>query len=148
MYSLLLFRAIYFFIFVACVTWTNRFHTYYVQRCREYKRAQTFLLTEPCTNPRVRAELGSYNLCDESERTMDVTPLHAAFKDIFSWLHICSDDYCSMLGMNITNSLPQIFLTFGILCMILLWVSDISFRQRRNKEENNYWSLPLKSKNK
>jgi len=144
MYSLFVLRIVYFFIFVAFVHQGNNFHSHWTRRTREYDRAQTFLLTEACTNPRVRAKLGTYHRCDESERTMDDTPVLSAFKDSMENLHVCGNGYCEMLGMNITNSLPQVMLTLAIFGILVVWASGISFRRRRDREAEEYYSLPVK----
>ncbi len=144
MYSLFVLRTIYFFIFVGCLHTGNNFHTNWTRRSREYERAKTYLQTETCTNPRVRAKLGTYHRCDESERTMDDTPVLSAFKDSMENLHVCGNGYCEMLGMNITNSLPQVMLTLAIFGILVVWASGISFRRRRDREAEEYYSLPVK----
>jgi len=131
---------------IAVITQFNNLHTYWKIRKRAYERAQTFLLTEACTNPRVRAKLGAYNLCDESERTMDDTPFLGAFKDSMESIHVCGNGYCSMLGVNITNSLPQVVLTLAIVAIIIVWASGISLRRKQNMEREDYWSLPSKTR--
>jgi len=124
----------------------GNFYDHYRQRSRAYDRAQTYLKTELCTNPRVKASLGEYNLCDQSERVMDKTPLMAAIFDSAEDIHICGNGYCSLLGHNITNSLPQVIITMGIFALILLWASGIQWRRNREKTSQDYWSLPIKSK--
>jgi hypothetical protein len=94
----------------------------------------------------VKASLGEYNLCDQSERVMDKTPLMAAIFDSAEDIHICGNGYCSLLGHNITNSLPQVIITMGIFALILLWASGIQWRRNREKTSQDYWSLPIKSK--
>ena len=122
----------------------GNFYDHYLQRARAYERAQTYLKTELCTNPRVKASLGEYNLCDQSERVMDKTPLMSAIFDTAEDIHICGNGYCSLLGHNITNSLPQIIITFGIFALLLLWASGIQLRRNNQKRAHDYWSLPIK----
>ena len=118
----------------------------YNRRNREYKRAKNYLKQETCTNPRVKAELGDFNLCLESEKIMDNPPFIAAIVDTAEGLHLCGNGYCELLGHNITSSLPQIIFTLGIMALLLLWVSGRNFRRNQNEAAESYWSLPGSSK--
>lgn len=118
----------------------------YMQRRREYKRAQNYLNQETCTNPRVKAELGEFNLCHQSEKIMDNPPFIAAIVDTAEGLHLCGNGYCELLGHNITSSLPQIIFTLGIMTLLLLWISGKNFRHNQNEAAETYWSLPGSSK--
>lgn len=124
----------------------GNFYDHYTHRARAYDRAQTYLKTELCTNPRVKASLGEYNLCDKSEKVMDKTPLMAAIFDTAEDIHICGNGYCSLLGHNITNALPQIIIAMGIISVILLWASGIQLRKNSITASQEYWSLPVKRK--
>lgn len=120
----------------------GNFHSHYHARLRTYERAQAYLKTELCTNPRVKASLGEYNLCDQSEQIMDKPPLFTAIVDTAEDIHICGNGYCEVLGHNITNSLPQIIITLGIIAIILLWASGVQLRRNRDRYAENYWQLP------
>ena len=124
----------------------GNFYDHYRQRARAYDRAQTYLKTEICSNARVKASLGEYNLCDQSEKVMDKTPLMAAVFDTAEDIHICGNGYCSLLGHNITNALPQIIIAMGIMAVIVLWASGIQLRKNRITAGEEYWSLPVKEK--
>tara|TARA_B100001027_G_C16038335_1_gene228716 strand:+ start:58 stop:507 length:450 start_codon:yes stop_codon:yes gene_type:complete len=126
----------------------GNFYDHYRHRARAYERAHTYLQTETCTNPRVKASLGEYNLCDQSEKVMDKTPLMAAIFDTAEDIHICGNGYCSLLGHNITNSLPQIIITTGIFALLLLWASGVQLRKNHDRHSKEYWSLPFKQNKK
>lgn len=117
-------------------------HAHYRSRLRSYEKAQTYLKSDLCTNPRVKARLGEFNLCDQSEEIMDKPPLFTAIVDTAEDIHICGNGYCSVLGHNITNSLPQIILAFGIIAILMIWASGIQIRRNREENKKRYWSLP------
>lgn len=142
--SLTAFISISFICFI--ISQIGNFYDHYRHRERAYDRAQTYLKTEICTNPRVKASLGEYNLCDKSEKVMDKTPLMAAIFDTAEDIHICGNGYCSLLGHNITNALPQIIISMGIIAVIVLWASGIQLRKNSITAGQKYWSLPVKEK--
>jgi hypothetical protein len=120
----------------------GNFHNHYRSRQRTYERAQSYLKTELCTNPRVKASLGEYNLCDRSEQIMDKPPLFTAIVDTAEDINLCGNGYCELLGHNITNSLPQIIITLGIIAVILLWASGVQLRRNNARRAMEHWSLP------
>ena len=146
MYTILTYNITRFFFLMFVISQLGNFHVHYKTRLRSYERAQTYLKTELCTNPRVKASLGEYNLCSQSEETLDNPPLFTAIVDTAEDIHICGNGYCSMLGVNITNSLPQVILTLAIIAVILLWASGVSLRKSRERQESAYWSLPQQKK--
>ncbi len=123
----------------------GNFYDHYTHRARAYDRAQTYLKTELCTNPRVKASLES-TIYVTRVKVMDKTPLMAAIFDTAEDIHICGNGYCSLLGHNITNALPQIIIAMGIISVILLWASGIQLRKNSITASQEYWSLPVKRK--
>ena len=146
MQSLLVWNVVRFFFVMFIISQMGNFYDHYRQRQRAYEKAFEYLQTETCTNPRVRASLGDYSLCKQSEETLDKPPLFTAIVDTAEDIHICGNGYCSMLGYNITNSLPQVILTLGIFAVIILWASGIQLRRNRERERDSYWSLPSQNK--
>ncbi len=141
MYSVITFTTTLTFI-AYLLSKVGTFYNHYHARQRAYSRAQAYLKTELCTNPRVKATLGEYNLCDRSEQIMDHPPLFTAIIDTAEDIHFCGNGYCELLGHNITSSMPQIILTLGIIAMILLGVGWSGWRKNREREAEQYWSLP------
>lgn len=144
MYSIIYWNIARFFLVMFAISQLGNLSNHYQTRRRAYSRAQTHLQTEVCTNPRVRAELGEYSRCEESEETMGRPPLFTAIVDTAEDIHICGNGYCSMLGVNITNALPQVIITMGIIAVIILWASGIQLRRNRDRNSEKYWSLPEK----
>tara|TARA_B100000674_G_C37932656_1_gene958738 strand:+ start:204 stop:647 length:444 start_codon:yes stop_codon:yes gene_type:complete len=130
------------FIFIQ----VGNFCDHYGQRAREYTRAQTYLNSDVCTNPRIIKAMAGNTKCSYYEKVMDKTPIMGAIFDTAEDIHICGNGYCSLLGHNITNSLPQIIITMGIIAVILLWASGIQLRRNRERASEEFWSLPIKTK--
>lgn len=141
MYSLVTYYVVGFFFFMFLVTQFGNGINHYNSRRRSYERARKYLQTEVCTNPRVRASLGEYSLCEQSEETMDKPPFITAILDTAEDIHICGNGYCSMLGVNITNALPQVILTLAIIAVIILWASGVQLRRNKQRQSDDYFSL-------
>ena len=121
-------------------------YDHYKHHARQYKKAQIYLKSDVCTNPFMIRDMQGDTKCSYYERVMDKTPLMAAIFDTAEDLHICGRGYCSLLGHNITNSLPQILATLAILAVILLWASGIQFRRNQQQHQQQYWSLPIRTR--
>lgn len=145
MYSLISgFISISFFAFT--ISQLGTFQKNFKSRQREYNEAMKYINQETCTNVRVKAELGRFNLCTEAEQRLDTPPLIAAIVDTAEGLHLCGNGYCELLGHNITSSLPQIILSLGILALLVLWVAGDQCRRNRTIRGEQFWSLPGSAK--
>ena len=121
---------------------SRNFWRHYKRRQRAWVRAEIYIHSETCTNQRVKSDLGSFNLCEESEEIMNSPPFFTAVVDTAEDIHICGNGYCEVLGMNITQALPQIVLVLIISALLILWAGGVQFRRNREKAGDNYWSLP------
>ena len=148
MYSLAPLITLFFSVSSVCymIVQLGNFRNHYTTRLRTYKKAKYYLKTEACANLRVKDQLDEFNLCRQAEEIMDKPPLFTAVVDTAEDMHICGNGYCSMLGINITNSLPQIFAVLGTVALLLVWASGVSLRQGRARNRESYFSLPLKKK--
>jgi len=72
---------------------------------------------------------------------MDKPPFITAILDTAEDIHICGNGYCSMLGVNITNALPQVILTLAIIAVIILWASGVQLRRNKQRQSDDYFSL-------
>ena len=146
MQSLIAWYTFIFFFVIFFIVQAGNFYNHYCQRSRDYKKAKKYLQTDVCTNPYIRNSLEGYSLCTQSEETLDKPPLFTAIVDTAEDMHICGNGYCSMLGYNVTNALPQIFLVLCIFVTILLWASGIQIRQNYDASRDKRFSLPFREK--
>ena len=146
MYSLITFISAMSFV-AYLLSQVGNFYNHYRSRQRAYSRAQAYLQTELCTNPRVKATLGEFNLCDQSEKIMDNPPLFTAIIDTAEDIHICGNGYCELLGHNITSSLHWIIIALAFSATMMLYCVGNGWRKDRMKYAEEYWALPG-SKNK
>lgn len=133
-------------ILFSSVSYIGHFHNYWSKRSKEYERATVFIKTETCTNPRVRATLGDFNLCDKSEEILTKTPLVAALYDVAEDLNICGHNRCSVLYVDVTKNLWK--WVFGIITLAFfgIWVGIIDYRQMLDKKNLEKFTLPHKTK--
>ena len=133
-------------ILFSSISYIGHFHNYWSKRSKEYERATVFIKTETCTNPRVRATLGDFNLCDKSEEILTKTPLVAALYDVAEDLNICGHNRCSVLYVDVTKNLWK--WVFGIITLAFfgIWVGIIDYRQMLDKKNLEKFTLPHKTK--
>lgn len=124
----------------------GHFQLYYLSRRKEYQRASVFIQSENCKNPLLRAQLGSFNLCDQSERVLGRYPFVSAIHDVAEDLHICGHSRCEIFYMDITSNLHKIVLGMVFLSLIGLWIFKKTMSDARSKREYEYYSLPTKNK--
>ena len=88
-------------ILFSTISYIGHFHNYWRKHSKAYERASVFIKTETCTNPRVRATLGEFNLCDESESILSKEPFER-FKTM-EYRFFCFYEFCcSKKIMNIS----------------------------------------------
>ena len=133
-------------ILFSSISYVGHFHTYWSDRDREYNRASIFKNSEACTNPRVRAHLGDFNLCDKSEMIMTKTPFIAALYDVAEDLNICGHNRCSILYVDVTKNLYKWIIGVVMFAFVGLWVGIIDLKQMWERSVEDYYRLPTKAK--
>ena len=123
-------------IFFTLLASVGHFHTYYAKREKEYNRAMIFIKSETCTNPRVRSQLGDFNLCDISETILAKTPMQAAFYDLAEEWQIA---YSKNLWKWVFGAIAVSF--------VGVWIGIIDFKDAWNMSVQNHYTLPIKMKN-
>ena len=116
-------------------------HTYYNLHSRQYREALEYLETSACRDSGVRARLGEYNLCPQSEERVKIYPLIRAFYDLAEDLSWCGHGRCWAIVGMFTHSLPWLLVCSMIGALILFkCLSD-----KRYKDSIEHWKLPQNS---
>lgn len=120
---------------LACV---KSFHNYYNIHSKQYKEAQGFLETTACRDSGIRASLGEFNLCDQSEERIRILPTVRAFYDLTEDLSVCGHGRCWVVLQMFTQSLP--WLIVCSMCMALILFKCI--QDKRYRDSIDHWKLP------
>ena len=133
-------------VLFSTISYVGRFHTYWTDRSKAYERASVFIKTETCTNPRVRADLGEFNLCDRSELILSKEPFVAALYDVAEDLNICGHNRCTILYVDVTKNLYKWVLGILLIALVGVWVGIIDMKQMWDKKIMDHYTLPVKVK--
>lgn len=131
-------------ILFSTISYIGHFHNYWSKHSKAYERASVFIKTETCTNPRVRATLGEFNLCDESETILSKEPFIAALYDVAEDLNICGHNRCTILYMDVTKNLYKWIIGLFVIALVGIWVGVIDMKQMWEKKVMDHYSLPTK----
>lgn len=126
------------------ITQFGSFHNYWNKRMIEHKKANRFLKTETCTNPRVKADLGDFNLCTKSEEIISQSPFFKALYDVAEDNSLCGRGKCYMFYTDVTSNIHKIIITLGILSILVCFLSGLQIKKDRHENAMNYYRLPLK----
>jgi hypothetical protein len=131
-------------ILFSTISYIGHFHNYWRKHSKAYERASVFIKTETCTNPRVRATLGDFNLCDESESILSREPFVSALYEVAEDLNICGHNRCTILYMDVTKNFYKWIIGIFILALVGVWVGVIDMKQMWDKKVMEHYSLPTK----
>ena len=126
------------------ITQFGSFHNYWNKRVIEHRKANRFLKTETCTNPRVKADLGDFNLCTRSEEILAQSPFFKALYDVAEDNSLCGRGKCYMFYTDVTSNIHKIIITLGILSILVCFLSGLQIKKNRHEDAINYYRLPLK----
>ncbi len=129
-------------ILFTTISYIGHFYSYWTTHSREYARAQVFIKTETCTNPRVRSQLGDFNLCDRSETILSQPPIVAALFDVARDLSICGNNRCSVFYIDITKNLFKFVLGAVVIATLGVWSGILDLKQLYEQRIINHYKLP------
>lgn len=129
-------------ILFTTISYIGHFYSYWTMHSREYARAQVFIKTETCTNPRVRSQLGDFNLCDRSETILSQPPIVAALFDVARDLSICGHNRCSVFYIDITKNLFKFVLGAVVIATLGVWSGILDLKQLYEQRIINHYKLP------
>ena len=135
-----------FFVFFFFLSQMLNFHQYWIGRTKEYKQATTYMQSENCQNPLMRAHLGSFNKCEEAEDILGRYPVITALHDVATDLNICGHGRCHIFYMDITNNLHKIVIGLALLSLLGMWIFKRTGNEKRQLKEIDYYTLPTKRK--
>ncbi len=127
------------------ITQLGSFHTYWNKRLREHKKAKRFLTQESCVDPYIKADLGDFNLCTQSEEILSQSPFFKALYDLAEDNSLCGRGKCYMFYTDVTSNIHKIIITLGILSILVCFLSGLQIKRHRHENAVNYYRLPIKN---
>ena len=127
---------------ISIIAIIKSYHEYYIFHSEQYREAMKYMETTACTDSGVRASLGTFNLCPESEERIRISPALRSFYDLTEDLSICGRGRCWATLQLFTQSMPWFIVCVFIVSALLFYFIS----ERRYKDSVVYWSLPTETK--
>lgn len=123
-----------------CVKKIGDFHGYYTDRRIKWQQAVVFLQSDNCVNPITRASLGSFNLCDDSERIVAKPPAMAAVYDLAADLYF--QEAASLVFLDISANLHKILIVVVVMIFCVLYLMYQTYMSDISKKKLLKYHLP------
>lgn len=127
------------------ITQIGTFNKYWHNRIKEKKQALIYLDSDVCVDVRKRSNLGSFNLCVESEEILNHNPFFRAMYDIAEDNSLCGRGKCYMFYTDVTSNIHKIIITLGFLSIFICFISTLKIKKHQDDRCAQYYSLPLKA---
>lgn len=97
---------------------------------QKWTAAQLLLHSEVCTKPHLRMGLREFDNCAAAESVVCIAPFSRAMYSLAEDLHVCGNDRCAILYLDITDRLPYIF------ALLLLFIVLLTYKFARDCRYN------------
>ena len=97
----------------------HNFREYWHQYDRKANSANALLRSAVCQKPELRMSIGEFDNCHAAELFVTISPLHRAMHSVAEEMHVCGNDRCAILYMDITDKLSY-FVLLGMLILLLM----------------------------
>lgn len=116
-------------------------HTLYNKHVLQQNKAIAYLQSDVCSQ-KMRHKLDNYNLCDQSEMIISMSPMLRALTDVLGKWHICANERCSIVYYDITENLYQIVFFVLVFLVILVQLSRLYLSEQQRRDLITLYSLP------
>ena len=120
----------------------HHFQVHWHTHTRKWEAAQLLLESEVCTRPHLRMNLREFDNCAAAEDYIRIKPFSRAVYSIAEEMHICGNDRCAILYMDITDRLPYIFTLLIMLMVLLSYKLARDYRHSTLIEQSRAMHLP------
>ncbi len=114
----LLFYALTMFIVGFVVHNGVEIHRLYKEYEIKENKARAYLNSDVCSD-KMRHKLDNYNLCDQSEMILSMSPMMRSLTDILSSWHICANSRCHLFYLDITDNILYIVCIFFFFLLLV-----------------------------
>ena len=116
-------------ILVVCFLFQVRnLKRYRVERSRKHLSASTDLMSDVCSDPITRGQLGTFHLCEQAEQIVNETPPVSAFYDLLDDWYPCGHGRCEAGRDWVHANLYILLIAAGLLCY-LIYIKYMDYRK-------------------
>ena len=125
-----------------CISKMHNFQVHWHAHSKKWQAARTLLDSEVCTESALRMELREFDNCEIAETFVRITPLSRAIYSLAEEMHICGNNRCAILYMDITDRLPYIFTLITVLLVLILFKLARDYRYTQLLRQCDSLRLP------
>ena len=124
----------------------HHFRAYWHMHGQKWTAAQLLLDSEVCTRPKLRMGNREFDNCASAESFVCMSPFSRAMYSLAEDMHVCVNDRCAILYMDITDRLPYIFALVMLLFVLVAYKFARDCRHSALVEQSRALHLPRHSK--
>lgn len=128
------------------VTKLHHFQLHYIEHGKSYAAAQLLLDSEVCVRAHLRMSLREFDNCDTAEQFVRVSPLNRAVYSLAEEMHVCGQNRCAILYMDITDRLSYIFACVALLLALMCLKLGRDYKRQSIVEQSEVLRLPQHTK--
>lgn len=129
-------------IFAFTVSKLHNFREYWNRYNHKFASATALLSSTVCQHAEVRMKTGEFNNCHEAEIFVHISPLHRAIYSVAEEMHVCGNDRCAILYMDITDRLSYLFVLAILILMLVLLKLSRDWQHQRLVQQCAQFHLP------
>lgn len=107
-----------------------------------WSAAEVLLASEVCTKTYIRTSLREFDNCAKAEYSVAVRPFYKAIYSVAEEMHVCGENRCAILYMDVTDRLVYIVPLGFALAVVLVLKFGRDYRQESARVQVNEYSLP------
>jgi len=104
--------------------------------------ADVLLNSEVCTKSYLRTSLREFDNCAKAETSVAVRPFYKAIYSVAEEMHVCGENRCAILYMDVTDRLVYIFPLAFVLALVLVLKCGRDYRHESARAQVGEFSLP------
>jgi hypothetical protein len=120
---------------------------HYHHHSRKNKSAYALLASDICTRAHLRMSIGAFNNCNEAQSYVDISPLQRAIYSLAEEMHVCGNDRCAILYIDITERLPYMFALIVMVLALTTLKLARDYRHHRIEDQCAVFRLPSYGEN-
>ena len=120
----------------------HHFRVYWHTHTRKWEAAHLLLKSDVCMQADLRMGIREFDNCATAEDFVRIAPFSRAVYSIAEDMHLCGNDRCAILYLDITDRLPYIFALTIVLVLLLTYKFARDYRHSTLLAQSHTLRLP------
>jgi len=124
------------------VSKTHSFWIHWHRHSVQWYAAELLLASDVCTKTYIRMHLGEFDNCAAALHSLAVRPFYKAVYSVAEEMHVCGENRCAILYMDITDRLVYILPLALLLAIVLVLKVSRDCRYESAQAQSRTYTLP------